>query len=80
MLDSTGLTPIEIVMRRRGRRRLLVVMLLVVALLVYFYWLFHPDRPVDYSDIREHFKYGSIGSEPVNGIPYWILQATSREG
>src|ERR1700732_4109830 len=30
------------------------------------------NRPVDYSDIREHFKYGSIGSEPGNGIPYWI--------
>src|SRR3954469_23293772 len=22
------------------------------------------DRPVDYADIQEHFKYGSIGSEP----------------
>jgi hypothetical protein len=27
---------------------------------------------VDYPDIRDHFKYGSIGSEPANGIPYWI--------
>jgi hypothetical protein len=22
------------------------------------------DRPVTYADVREHFKYGSIGSEP----------------
>jgi len=22
------------------------------------------DRPVEYGDITEHFKYGSIGSEP----------------
>ena len=22
------------------------------------------DRPVEYDDIAEHFKYGSIGSEP----------------
>ena len=78
MSDSTGLTPIEIAIRRRGRRRLLVVLLLVVSLLVYFYWLFHPDRPVDYSDIQEHFKYGSIGSEPANGIPYWILKVLPR--
>ena len=25
---------------------------------------FLPDRPVTYADIEEHFKYGSIGSEP----------------
>jgi hypothetical protein len=30
------------------------------------------NRPVNHSDIREHFKYGSIGSENSNGIPYWI--------
>jgi hypothetical protein len=30
------------------------------------------ELPVVYNDIQEHFKYGSIGSEPVNGIPYWI--------
>ena len=33
---------------------------------------FIPNAPVDYVDINDHFKYGSIGSEPANGIPYWI--------
>jgi mono/diheme cytochrome c family protein len=42
------------------------------------------DRPVEYADITEHFKYGSIGSEPggsllqtVGGVlpPYWIFRA-----
>jgi mono/diheme cytochrome c family protein len=42
------------------------------------------DRPEDYADIVEHFKYGSIGSEPggsllqtVGGVlpPYWIFRA-----
>jgi mono/diheme cytochrome c family protein len=27
---------------------------------------------VKYADIEDHFKYGSIGGEAVNGIPYWI--------
>jgi hypothetical protein len=30
------------------------------------------NNPVDYADINNHFKYGSIGSEPENGVPYWI--------
>ncbi|MEB3212949.1 MAG: hypothetical protein VKL39_16465 [Leptolyngbyaceae bacterium] len=30
------------------------------------------NGPVTYSNINDHFKYGSIGSEPANGIPYWI--------
>ena len=42
------------------------------------------DRPVDYADIQEHFKYGSIGSEPggsllapIGGVlpPYWVFKA-----
>ena len=42
------------------------------------------DRPVAYADIGEHFKYGSIGSEPgvsllqpVGGVlpPYWVFRA-----
>ncbi len=42
------------------------------------------DRPVAFDDIEEHFKYGSIGSEPgvsllqpVGGVlpPYWVFRA-----
>jgi hypothetical protein len=42
------------------------------------------DRPTTYDDIEEHFKYGSIGSEPggsvlqtVGGVlpPYWIFKS-----
>ena len=38
-----------------------------VALVVVGFWAvsaLRTDRPVEYSDITEHFKYGSIGSEP----------------
>ncbi|MEO1016636.1 MAG: cytochrome c [Pseudomonadota bacterium] len=31
-----------------------------------------------HEDIVEHFKYGSIGSEPESGLPYWLWQALPR--
>ncbi|MGK7907951.1 MAG: cytochrome c, partial [Synechococcus sp.] len=33
------------------------------------------NGPVKYADINEHFKYGSIGGEEANGIPYWVWKA-----
>jgi hypothetical protein len=42
------------------------------------------DRPTEYDDITEHFKYGSIGSEPGGSLlnpvggalpPYWMFKA-----
>ena len=27
---------------------------------------------VKYADIEDHYKYGSIGGEAANGIPYWV--------
>lgn len=58
-----------------GRRKWTLIIIVVALVLIvcgYFVGSQLLNRPVDYSDIREHFKYGSIGSEPVNGIPYWI--------
>ena len=31
------------------------------------------DSPVEYSEITEHFKYGSIGSEPNDGLPILVF-------
>src|SRR4030095_3508771 len=59
---------------RKHRKRVLIA-LLIVLLLVVGTWVVSKtflNRPVDYDDIVEHFKYGSIGSESANGIPYWI--------
>ena len=70
MPESVRLTPVEAEVRRRGRRRLLISGVVLAGLTAYFYWRLNPDRPVDYADIEEHFKYGSIGSEPANGVPY----------
>jgi hypothetical protein len=57
-----------------GKRRKWVVIVGVLVLLVGGFIVSQQlvNRPIDYSDVREHFKYGSIGSEPSNGIPYWI--------
>jgi len=49
----------------RARRRLLWIALIILALVVaWALWNFLSDRPVDYDDKAEHYKYGSIGSEP----------------
>lgn len=50
----------------------LFLIALVIAAGAGFYISRVANSPVDYADIGEHFKYGSIGSEPANGIPYWI--------
>ena len=58
-----------------------------VALVVMVIWVITSvtsDRPVTYASIEDHFKYGSIGSEPggsllapVGGVlpPYWVFKA-----
>ena len=64
-----------------------VVLGLVAAAAIVIVWVvvsIRTDRPVDYADIQEHFKYGSIGSEPggsllapVGGVlpPYWVFKS-----
>jgi hypothetical protein len=44
----------------------------IIAITIFIITPLISNSPVTYSDIEDHFKYGSIGSEPVNGIPYWI--------
>ena len=36
---------------------------------------FLPDRPVTYTKIEEHFKYGSTGGERNAGFPLWMWKA-----
>ena len=70
-------------MRKRRKSWLLLLIVLAIVGL----WLFlqlSADEPVDYADIEEHFKYGSIGSEPGGSLlsthggnlpPYWVFRA-----
>ncbi|HUR34847.1 MAG TPA: hypothetical protein VM032_13690 [Vicinamibacterales bacterium] len=70
---------------RRLIRRLGLVALAAAALVVLWVVVsINSDRPITYDDIEEHFKYGSIGSEPggsllapIGGVlpPYWVFQA-----
>lgn len=66
------------------KRLAVAAAVLVAALLVWVVVSINSDSPVDYADIQEHFKYGSIGSEPggsllspVGGVlpPYWVFTA-----
>ncbi|MGF1480735.1 MAG: cytochrome c [Cyanophyceae cyanobacterium] len=58
-------------------RKILVtaaVFLTVIAL--WLTWPFLTNRgPVYYADIDEHFRYGSVGGENTDGIPYWLWKA-----
>jgi mono/diheme cytochrome c family protein len=74
MKDQEPSTPVENAERKRVKIVLFILLVVLIALAAYLYWAFNPNRPVDYADIQEHFKYGSIGSEPANGIPYWIFK------
>lgn len=66
------------------RASILVTLLVVVALavgIVYGLWRLNLDRPVEYADDAEHFKYGSLGGERGYywqvgfGLPYWVWVA-----
>ncbi|WP_224245597.1 c-type cytochrome [Hyalangium gracile] len=69
------LTPVQRADRRWRKRALLALGLMLLGLLAWsLYRGFNPNAPVTYEDIEEHFKYGSIGSEPDKGIPYYIFK------
>jgi hypothetical protein len=71
MLEQEKTTLLPTLLKEFLKRIWLVVLGIVLAA-VFLVWPFFSNYPVDYGDIEDHFKYGSIGSEPVMGIPYWI--------
>jgi len=58
--------------RWRFQVLLAIVIAIPLAIGIYAAVRFLPDRPVTYSNIEDHFKYGSTGGERVSGFPYWI--------
>jgi len=51
----------------------LTIAAIAIAVLIYLVSPFLlGNGTVKYVDIEDHFKYGSIGGERANGIPYWI--------
>ena len=83
LIDNVYVSPVD-QSQQRFRGRLLVFALLAIALLLIgFFYYFMSDRTKYYRDITEHFKYGSIGSEPggtiftqVGGVlpPYLVFK------
>jgi len=72
MVDRETLSPVEQTEQRNARRFLIAVLFVLALVACYLVRVFALNEPVVYNDIQQHFKYGSIGSEPVNGLPYWI--------
>ena len=56
-----------------------IIVAILVAILIYLIYLVSPlllgNGTVKYANIEEHFKYGSIGGEAANGLPYWVWKA-----
>ena len=74
MMETNQMSPAERWFYRIGILTLAaaVIILLVLAVLI---GRFGADRPVDYREDVDHFKYGSLGSEHEFGVPYWIWRA-----
>ena len=69
---------------RKLRWSVAIVLAIVLAAALWVVAMLQADRPAEYADVVEHFKYGSIGSEPgvsllqpVGGAlpPYSVLTA-----
>lgn len=72
-VDYNKLTPVEAYERRR-KIWWRLFWLLVIAGLIYWF-VIRSTYVIAYESDEEHFKYGSIGSEPVTGLPVTVLNA-----
>src|SRR5262245_49066339 len=66
--------PLEISRMATKHKRSKIIVAAVAVAGILLFRTFNTNDPVDYSDILEHFKYGSIGSEIANGFPKTILK------
>ena len=86
LIDEVYQSPVDRYEVRFRMLFLLIVLVLAALIIGYVIWSVTADRPVTYSNITEHFKYGSIGSEPggpllspVGGVlPILGLQGPAR--
>src|SRR5829696_6095577 len=68
------LDPVQRYERRKSTKLWAVIFALLFLTGLFLFWRLLGEVPTDFTDNREHFKYGSIGSEEHLGIPYWIWQ------
>jgi mono/diheme cytochrome c family protein len=62
----------------RGKWLLAGVGLVVIGMVVAGWYHLFRQVPRHYASIEEHFKYGSVGVEAANGIPYWVWLVLPR--
>jgi mono/diheme cytochrome c family protein len=83
LVDRIYSSPVDRWQHRFRTTVVLVLIFAVIAIGLYLLYYFLADHAVAYTDIREHYKYGSIGSEtggsvltPVGGVlpPYLIFK------
>ena len=83
LVDDIQASPVDKYQRKVRLLLILIPSLILVIIALYFVWYFTRDKPMEHADIMEHFKYGSIGSEPggslftpVGGVlpPYLVFK------
>jgi mono/diheme cytochrome c family protein len=57
---------------------ILIVAVIVVAMGTVGWWHLFRKVPVTFASDEDHFKYGSIGIEETNGVPYWLWLVLPR--
>jgi len=87
LVDEIYSSPVDQWQHNVRRWLLLIPLLLIVIVVGYLIWYFTSDHTEYHADIQEHFKYGSIGSEPggtiftpVGGVlpPYLVFKALPK--
>ena len=79
--ETTPATQSEQERRARGQRKLvslLVVLVLAGAIGGLVWYKLFREVPTTYADDADLFKYGSIGNEAYDGIPYWLWLVLPR--
>jgi hypothetical protein len=64
--------------KRIWRKLILIVVLLAVVVGTVGWWHLFRRVPVTFASDADHFKYGSIGIEETNGMPYWLWLVLPR--
>ncbi|OJT17954.1 hypothetical protein BO221_43150 [Archangium sp. Cb G35] len=66
-------------MRRRWLGGGVLLLVLGLGVPLYQAWdPFFPERTPQYDSLETHFKYGSIGNEDQQGMPYWLWLVLPR--
>jgi mono/diheme cytochrome c family protein len=72
-IDLERLTPVEEELKRQRWRYLFAFFVVLFIVGTYLYWRIVPEGHEEYTEIAEHFKYGSIGADNTDrGVPFWL--------